>query len=143
MLENEQWAGFEGRIWKEEINVRDFIQKNYKPYDGDESFLADPTDATNKLWGRLQELQKEERAKGGVLDMETEVVAGLTAYGPGYIDESAEQGKTDVILKTLVDNGQEKSDRYVELLDKRSRMVDVLNRIPAGCGQEMKEYEMQ
>ena len=55
----------------------------------------------------------------------------------------AEQGKTDVILKTLVDNGQEKSDRYVELLDKRSRMVDMLNRIPAGCGQEMKEYEMQ
>ena len=55
----------------------------------------------------------------------------------------AEQGKTDVILKTLVDNGQEKSDRYVEILDKRSRIVDMLNRIPAGCGQEMKEYEMQ
>ena len=55
----------------------------------------------------------------------------------------AEKGKTDVILKTLVDNGQEKSDRYVELLDKRSQMVDMLNRIPAGCGQEMKEYEMQ
>ena len=54
MLENEQWAGFEGRIWREEINVRDFIQKNYKPYDGDESFLANPTEATNKLWGRLQ-----------------------------------------------------------------------------------------
>ena len=64
MLENEQWAGFEGRIWREEINVRDFIQKNYKPYDGDESFLTDPTDATNKLWGRLQELQK----KGGLCD---------------------------------------------------------------------------
>ena len=58
MLENEQWAGFEGRIWKEEINVRDFIQKNYKPYDGDESFLAGPTAATEKLWGKLQELQK-------------------------------------------------------------------------------------
>ena len=63
MLENEQWAGFEGRI-SEEINVRDFIQKNYKPYDGDESFLAGPTDATNKLWGRLQNSEKEERAKG-------------------------------------------------------------------------------
>ena len=88
MLENEQWSGFQGRIWREEINVRDFIQNNYQPYDGDESFLADPTDATNKLWGRLQELQKEERAKGGVLDMETEVDSGLTAYGPGYIDES-------------------------------------------------------
>ena len=91
MLENEQWAGFEGRIWKEEINVRDFIQNNYTPYDGDTSFLADPTEATNKLWSRLQELQKEERAKGGVLDMETEVVSGLTAYGPGYIDESLKE----------------------------------------------------
>ena len=88
MLQKEQWNGFEGRLWKEEINVRDFVQNNYKPYDGDESFLEGPTEATNKLWGRLQELQKEERAKGGVLDMETEVVAGLTAYGPGYIDES-------------------------------------------------------
>ncbi len=100
MLEKEQWAGFEGRIWKEEINVRDFIQKNYKPYDGDESFLADPTDATNKLWGRLQELQKDERAKGGVLDMETEVVSGLTAYGPGYIDESLKDLEKVVGLQT-------------------------------------------
>ena len=88
MVQMDQWNGFKGRLWKEEINVRDFIQNNYKPYDGDESFLEGPTEATNKLWGRLQELQKEERAKGGVLDMETEVVAGLTAYGPGYIDES-------------------------------------------------------
>ncbi len=83
----EAWEGFEGRIWKEEVNTRDFIQKNYTPYDGDESFLAGPTDATNKLWGALQKLQKAERAKGGVLDMETEVVSGLTAYGPGYIDD--------------------------------------------------------
>ena len=88
MVEKTQWAGFKGRLWKEEINVRDFIQNNYTPYDGDESFLAGPTEATNKLWGKLQELQKEERAKGGVLDMETKVVTGLTAYGPGYIDES-------------------------------------------------------
>ena len=100
MLKNEQWAGFKGRLWKEEINVRDFIQNNYKPYDGDESFLADPTDATNKLWGRLQELQKEERAKGGVLDMETEVVSGLTAYGPGYIDESLKDLEQIVGLQT-------------------------------------------
>ena len=63
MLQKEQWNGFEGRLWKEEINVRDFVQNNYKPYDGDESFLEGPTEATNKLWGRLQELQKEERAK--------------------------------------------------------------------------------
>ena len=60
MLQKEQWNGFEGRLWKEEINVRDFVQNNYKPYDGDESFLEGPTEATNKLWGRLQELQKEE-----------------------------------------------------------------------------------
>ena len=69
MTDFKQWEGFEGRIWKEEVNTRDFIQKNYTPYAGDESFLAGPTDATNKLWGALQKLQKEERAKGGVLDM--------------------------------------------------------------------------
>ena len=100
MLEKEQWEGFEGRLWKEEINVRDFIQKNYKPYDGDESFLAAPTDATNKLWSKLQELQKEERAKGGVLDMETEVVSSLTSYGPGYIDESLKELEKIVGLQT-------------------------------------------
>ena len=87
MADFKEWEGFEGTIWKDEVNTRDFIQKNYVPYDGDESFLADPTDATDKLWGELQKLQKEERAKGGVLDMETEVVTGLTAYGPGYINE--------------------------------------------------------
>ena len=69
MMQKEQWQGFEGRLWKEEINVRDFIQNNYTPYEGDSSFLADPTEATNQLWGKLQELQKEERAKGGVLDI--------------------------------------------------------------------------
>ena len=87
MKEFKEWDGFEGKIWKEEINTRDFIQKNYTPYDGDESFLAGPTDATNQLWGELQKLQKEERANNGVLDMETEVVSSLTAYGPGYIKE--------------------------------------------------------
>ena len=85
MAHFEQWTGFKGRNWKSSVDVRDFIQNNYTEYEGDESFLAGPTEATNKLWGRLQELQKEERAKGGVLDMETEVVSGLTAYGPGYI----------------------------------------------------------
>ena len=77
-----------------------FIQDNYTPYDGDESFLADPTDATNKLWDALQKLQKEERAKGGVLDMETEVVTGITAYGPGYIDESLKDLEQIVGLQT-------------------------------------------
>ena len=100
MINFEQWEGFEGRIWKEEVNVRDFIQKNYTPYNGDESFLAGPTEATNKLWGALQKLQKEERAKGGVLDMETEVVSGLTAYGPGYIDENLKDLEQIVGLQT-------------------------------------------
>lgn len=69
-----EWSNFVGGLWESEINVRDFIQKNYKPYDGDESFLVGPTEATDKLWGKLKELQKEERSKGGVLDMETEVL---------------------------------------------------------------------
>ena len=100
MTDFKQWEGFEGRIWKEEVNTRDFIQKNYTPYDGDESFLAGPTDATNKLWGALQKLQKAERAKGGVLDMETEVVSGLTAYGPGYIDPELKDLEKVVGLQT-------------------------------------------
>ena len=100
MVHFEQWEGFEGRIWREEINVRDFIQKNYKPYAGDERFLADPTEATDKLWGILQKLQKEERAKGGVLDMETHVVSGLTAYGAGYISEADKALEQIVGLQT-------------------------------------------
>ena len=100
MIEMKEWDGFEGRLWKEEINVRQFIQDNYTPYAGDESFLADPTDATNKLWDALQKLQKEERAKGGVLDMETEVVTGITAYGPGYIDEALKDLEQIVGLQT-------------------------------------------
>ena len=95
-----EWNGFFGNAWKDEINVRDFIQKNYTEYTGDESFLEGPTEATNKLWGRLQELQKQERAKGGVLDMETEIVSGLTAYGPGYIDESMKDLEQVVGLQT-------------------------------------------
>ena len=100
MKEFKQWEGFSGRLWKEGIDVRDFIQKNYKPYDGDESFLAGPTEATDKLWGKLQELQKEERKKGGVLDMETEVVSSLTSYGPGYISEDLKNLEKVVGLQT-------------------------------------------
>lgn len=99
-IERKEWEGFEGRIWKEEVNVRDFIQNNYKPYDGDESFLAEPTEATNKLWGELQKLQKEERAKGGVLDMETEIVSSLTSYGPGYISNELKDLEKVVGLQT-------------------------------------------
>ncbi len=95
-----QWEGFKGNRWKEKIDVRNFISMNYTPYDGDASFLEEPTEATNKLWGKLQELQKEERAKGGVLDMETEVVTSLTAYGPGYIDEDLKDLEKVVGLQT-------------------------------------------
>ena len=96
----EQWEGFKGRDWRNSVDVRSFIQDNYTEYDGDEAFLADPTEATGKLWGKLQELQKEERAKGGVLDMETEVVSGLTAYGPGYISEEMKDLEAVVGLQT-------------------------------------------
>ena len=84
----EQWNGFKGNRWKEKIDVRNFIGMNYTPYDGDASFLEGPTEATNKLWGKLQALQKEERAKGGVLDMDTDIVSSLTSHGPGYISDS-------------------------------------------------------
>ena len=83
----EAWAGFNGRKWKEDINVRDFIQNNYTQYDGDESFLAGPTEATDTLWGALQKLQKEERRKDGVLDMETKVVSSITAYPAAYMSD--------------------------------------------------------
>lgn len=100
MKDFKQWNGFEGSIWKEEVNTRDFIQKNYKPYDGDESFLAGPTAATDKLWGILQGLQKEERAKGGVLDMDTHIVSTLTSHAPGYISEADKDLETVVGLQT-------------------------------------------
>ena len=100
MAHFEQWAGFAGRKWKKSVDVRDFIQENYTMYDGDEAFLAGPTEGTTKLWDKLQELQKEERAKGGVLDMETEVVSGLTAYGPGYISEELKDCEKIVGLQT-------------------------------------------
>jgi len=95
-----EWRGFTGTQWLDEVNVRDFIQNNYTQYDGDESFLAGPTDATNKLWGMLQELQKEERAKGGVLDMETDVVSSMTAYGAAYIGEGTKELEKVVGLQT-------------------------------------------
>ena len=94
------WRGFQGTKWTDEVNVREFIQNNYTQYDGTEDFLTAPTEATDKLWGRLQELQKEERKKGGVLECETEIVSSLTSYGPGYIDESLKELETIVGLQT-------------------------------------------
>ena len=100
MTTNEAWRGFKGTHWTEDVNVRDFIQKNYTPYDGDEAFLAGPTEATDKLWARVQEYQKEERAKDGVLDMETEVVSSITAYPPAYIDPALKDLEKVVGLQT-------------------------------------------
>lgn len=100
MQDYPQWKNFEGHLWKEEVNVRDFIQSNYQPYSGNSSFLRGPTDATNELWTALQNLQKAERAQNGVLDMETEVVSSLTAYSPGYIDPNLKRLEKIVGLQT-------------------------------------------
>ena len=96
----EEWRGFKGTHWLDDVNVRDFIQNNYTPYEGNEDFLADPTDATNTLWGKLQVLQKEEHDHNGVLECETEVVSSITAYGPGYIDEATKDLEKIVGLQT-------------------------------------------
>lgn len=95
-----EWQGFKKSLWQDEVNVRDFIQNNYAPFDGDEKFLAEPTEATRKLWDVLQKLQAEERAKGGVLDMETNVVSGINAYGPAYIDDNLKDLEAVVGLQT-------------------------------------------
>ena len=87
----EQWNGFEGGRWESEIDIPEFIRLNYTPYDGDASFLAGPTEATDKLWGELQKLQKEEHAKGGVLDMDTDIVSSITSHKPGYLDKDLEK----------------------------------------------------
>ncbi len=91
VLSFDSWQGFSGSLWREEINVRDFIQKNYQPYYGDASFLAGPTRATEKLWQKLQQLQKEEHARGGVLSMDTDTVSGLLSHGPGYLQKDLEK----------------------------------------------------
>ena len=113
----EQWKGFKGKIWQEEINTRDFIQNNYTPYDGDESFLAGPADSTNKLWGKVQQLQKEERAKGGVLDMDTHIVSGITSHEPGYIDPE---------MKDLEKIGE---DLGVQIKMQHEEIFDIMHRI--------------
>lgn len=86
----EEWTGFNGGAWEKEVNVRDFIQKNYTPYDGDDSFLAGPTQNTTDLWNQVLDLQKLERERGGVVDMDTKVVTGITAHGPGYLNKDKE-----------------------------------------------------
>ena len=95
-----EWRGFKGTHWLSEVNVRDFIQNNYTAYNGDEQFLEAPTENTNYLWGELQKLQKQERSKGGVLDMETEIVSSMTAYGPAYITPQSKDKEAVVGLQT-------------------------------------------
>ena len=126
-----QWEGFQGRIWKEEVNTRDFIQKNYTPYDGDASFLAGPTQATTDLWNQVLDLQKQERAAGGVLDMDTKVVQTITSHGAGYLDKDKEtivgfqtdkpfkrglqvNGGIRMAMKACSDNGYEVDPEVVD-----------------------------
>ena len=85
-----EWNGFVGGAWETEVNVRDFIQKNYHPYDGDESFLAGPTQNTKVLWEQVLELGRKEREAGGVLDMDTKVISTITSHAPGYLDKEKE-----------------------------------------------------
>ena len=126
-----EWEGFNGGAWQKEVNVRDFIQKNYTPYDGDESFLAGPTDATKELWKETLELQKKEREAGGVLDMDTKVVQTITSHEAGYIDKDKEtivgfqtdkpfkrglqvNGGIRMAMKACSDNGYEVDPEVVD-----------------------------
>ncbi|MFR1710446.1 MAG: formate C-acetyltransferase [Clostridium sp.] len=100
-----QWDNFKGKTWKKEINVRDFIQSNYTPYEGDSSFLAGATESTNKLWTEVSELLKKERENGGILDLDTKTISKIDAYNPGYIDKDLEKivgVQTDAPLKRAV-----------------------------------------
>ncbi|MBQ7054743.1 MAG: formate C-acetyltransferase [Oscillospiraceae bacterium] len=90
-INNEYWEGFEGGTWKKEIHVRSFIKHNYTPYDGDEAFLASPTDNTVSLWSTALDLFKKEREAGGVLDMDTKVISTITSHAPGYLDKEKEK----------------------------------------------------
>ena len=87
----QEWASFKGGVWEKEINVRDFIQKNYTPYEGNEEFLSGPTKATNDLWAQVMKLTEEEHKKGGVLDMDTHIISTITSHGPGYLNKDTEK----------------------------------------------------
>ena len=86
-----EWTGFVGGKWEEQVDVRDFIQKNYTPYEGDDSFLCGPTEATKTLWAQVMELSKQEREKGGVLDMDTKVPSTITSHAAGYLNKDLEK----------------------------------------------------
>ncbi len=128
---NPEWNGFVKGVWQKEINVRDFIQKNYTPYDGDDSFLSGPTQNTKDLWAQVMELSKKELEAGGVLDMDTKIISTITSHGPGYLDKSKEKivgfqtdkpfkrslqpyGGIRMAVKACQDNGYEVDPEIVE-----------------------------
>lgn len=134
----QEWNSFVGGVWQKEINVRDFIQKNYTPYEGDDSFLAGPTQATKDLWEQVMELSAEERAKGGVLDMDTKIISGITSHGPGYLDKDKEKivgfqtdkpfkrslqpyGGIRMAVKACEENGYHVDPQIVEFFQKHRK----------------------
>ena len=134
----EEWNSFVNGIWTKEINVRDFIQKNYHPYEGDESFLCDATETTKELWAQVMELSRQEREKGGVLDMDTHIISTITSHGPGYLDKDKEtivgfqtdkpfkralqpNGGIRMAVKACQDNGYEVDPAIVEFYTKHRK----------------------
>ena len=136
----QEWNSFVGGVWQKEINVRDFIQKNYTPYEGDDSFLAGPTQATKDLWDQVMELSAEERAKGGVLDMDTKIISGITSHGPGYLNKDKEKivgfqtdkpfkrslqpyGGIRMAVKACEDNGYHVDPQIVDFSRNTERLI--------------------
>lgn len=133
-----EWESFRGGIWEKEINVRDFIQKNYTPYLGDDSFLAGPTEDTKELWAQVMDLSEQERAKGGVLDMDTKIISTITSHGPGYLNKGKEKivgfqtdkpfkrslqpyGGIRMAIKACEDNGYHVDPAIVEFFTKHRK----------------------
>ncbi len=134
----QEWRGFTPGHWEREVNVRDFIQKNYTPYDGDQSFLEGPTENTTKLWGQVMELSRQEREAGGVLDMDTQIISTITSHGPGYLDKNKETivgfqtdkpfkrafqpyGGIRVAEKACADNGYQVDPKVSEFFTKHRK----------------------
>ena len=120
----QEWNGFKKGVWETEINVRDFIQKNYTPYDGDDSFLAGPTKATSELWEQVLDLSKKEREAGGVLDMDTKTISTITSHGAGYLDKDKEKivgFQTDKPFKRSLQpyGGIRMAKKAVKIMDTR------------------------
>ncbi len=133
-----EWITFQTGVWEKEINVRDFIQKNYTPYDGDDAFLAGPTQNTTDLWAQVMDLTEQERKVGGVLDMDTKIISTITSHGPGYLDKSKETivgfqtdkpfkrslqpyGGIRMAVKACQDNGYEVDPEIVEFFTKHRK----------------------